>query len=506
MSVTVNIVYAVWIPLAVVLFWTLGPRRAALIVLFAGFLLLPRDLYVPFHFGPFWVDKRTVTGIGLLAGILITDPRTLLRFRPKLIDLPMIAFVILPVASLAANGFADSPVTFDIVFRNFAEWSIPYLVGRLYFADRDGPRRIAVAVVIAGLCSIPIFVFEMVMGPRWYLSGLIYGIVPNEGMIYRMGGWRPEGFMTSALEVPTWLALSATMGVWLRLRRAWQLWKMPASSPPIVLSIATIACRGIYGYANLAIGTLLAGISHLIRPPIALIVLAAIPPIYVTTRVSGIWDGKSLVSLAARAGRPDTVAFRIMAEDSYVKKVVDHGAVFGFGGSESGIFDFWSQRHLTADGWWLHHFRMGGVVGLVAFFLAIFLVPAGLGLTLPIGRSGGATPGAMARGLSMFLILHSLDSLHNMNFLMPTPLMGGSLVGLFLVRRSCGIDIDPNAQQPRHKTAKPIAPLVITAVILVIIEILGRQPKAAMEPLPPSSKVALPPAASPVIGKSNKSG
>ena len=87
-------------------------------------------------------------------------------------------------------------------------------------------------------------------------------------------------------------------------------------------------------------------------------VLALFPPAYIGVRISGAWDGRPLVDLAD--GKAESVAYRLRAEGSYVKKVVDHDAWFGFGGTNSEIYDLFSQGHLWPDGWWIHQFRRGG--------------------------------------------------------------------------------------------------------------------------------------------------
>jgi len=489
MSWTIPAAFVAWFPATMILFRAIGPRRASLISLLAGFLLLPRELYPLIHLGPFTVNKRVVSGLALLAGVVVSDPRALLRARPGWLDAPMIAFVLLPLASLAANGLADPWVAIDQVVGNFAEWSLPYLVGRLYFADREGPRRIAVGVAVAAMASLPPFAFEMVMGPRWYLAGLVYGIAPHENMVVRLGGWRPEGFLTNGIEVSAWLSLSAVLAAWIWLRRARLPRGLPAWGPAFALSIAAIASRSVYGYANLAVGMGSVAIAHFFRTRLALIALAIVPPAYVAARISGAWDGAGLVRLASMTGRPDTVAYRLHAENSYLQKVASHGIVLGFGGSESGIYEYWARAHLWPDGWWIHRLRSGGVVGLATFWLAAFLIPAGLGIALPAGKRGGASPGAMARGLSLFLLLHALDSLHNMDLLGPSPLIGGSLVGLFMIRRSARPDVEDEASPASGIRSGISAALAATVLVLAVVEMIGR---SALPPISPSIRVPLP--------------
>jgi hypothetical protein len=473
-------VFGAWLPVVAILFRVVGPRRASLIAVFAAFLFLPRDMYPPSKlFGIFSINKRSVSGAALLLGLLVSDPKALIRGRPRLVDLPMIAFVLLPLASMVANRFEAYLISIDGVWSNFSEWAMPYLVGRLYFGDRTGPRDLMVAVVVGGIISIPICLFEMVMGPNYYLLGLVYGIKPHLNMVDRLGGWRPEGFMTNGIEMASWLALSATMAAWLWFRKGWNPGRFPSWSPALALSVVTVACRGVYGYLDLALGLVLTSLSHLLKTRYLIVALALVPTTYIAVRVSGAWDGSELTELAGRAGKAGTVGYRLRAEDSYIKKVFDHGPIFGFGGVESGIFDWFSQGHLWADGWWIHQFRSGGLVGLTAFVLAIFVVPAALGLATPAGRSGRASPGALAWGLALFIILHFVDSLQNMAFLTPTPLIGGTLVALFLARKTCRPQIatiarepDPSSTEAQPQSARPVE-MSVRRYLLTVALVVG---------------------------------
>jgi hypothetical protein len=398
--------------------------------------------------------------------------------------------VLLPLVSLAANGFEGTVDTLKIVWTNFAGWSLPYLAGRLYYGDREGPARLIKAIVIAGLASLPIFAFEMVMGPRFYVANLVYGISPYGYMVSRLGGWRPEGFQASGLEVATWLALSATMAAWSWLKRGWPFKASIVWVPPTILMIATIASRGVYGYANYALGLMVAVLTQLTKSRAFLIALAIVPLVYIGSRITGVWDGKSLVDLVQFTGRADTISYRFRAEDAYIKKVLDHNVVLGFGGRDSAIFDWFAQNHLWPDGWWIHQLRGGGLVGLSAALLALFLFPTGLALALPADRSGRASPSALAWGLALFLILHMIDSLQNMNYLTASPLIGGSLVSLFLGRRSSRLDV-PTVTPSAVKAGVSLrAPLLVTISVLVVIEILGSLPRKATVdvPSPPGLK------------------
>ena len=445
-----------WVAIVPVLFRAFGPRRAVLLAVFGGFLFLPYVYNeglslvpdallasiskVKLHgHGMITVSKKTVTGFGILLGILIFDRQTLRRFRPHWLDLGMLAFVVLPLASLIANRYEGWDSSINQVWDRFTSWLVLYLAGRLYFGHGEGVRRISAAVVFGGLIYIPFCLYEGSVGPHRYLSHLIYNKPLALTQVFRLGGNRPEVFLWYGGELAAWMALSAVTAFWLLFcGDSWWPWRkhVPTWAPVVALVLTSIYCRGVYGYVVLALGLGTAGLMQLLKSPLPLALLLLIAPIYAAARVSQQWDGHQLIDLAAKAGRPGTVSYRLNAEEQYIAKVKGHNEVWGFGGIDSGIFDFFSQNHLFPDGWWIHILRDGGLVGLTAFLLALFLVPAFVAVFGLPSRTIRGSPISSAWALSLFIALHQTDSLHNRYFIVPTGLMGGALVGLVLLGRA----------------------------------------------------------------------
>jgi hypothetical protein len=352
----------------------------------------------------------------------------------------MAAFVISPLLSTAGHRFLQARASADQAWQNLTIWAVPYLIGRLYFSDDDGPRRLSIAVVAAGLLTIPICAFEAVLGPKWYLNALIYGIPPHEQVAQRLGGWRPEGFLNSGLELATWMALTTVLACWLWLCRAnWRPWRLPAWSPALALGLTTAACRGLYGYAILLIGVPAAVLTRMLGTRAILVALLLIPPAYLGLRISGKWQGRELRELARHAGKESTVAIRMDAEARRVGEVFDHDPILGFGGR---YYDAWS------DAWWAMVLRQGGLVGLIAYLTAFLLVPAGLAvLRLPL-QGGWRPTDPPAWGLAFFVILHAIDALHNTSVFPPATLLGGALVGASLGRRALFVPPTARSGQP----------------------------------------------------------
>jgi hypothetical protein len=426
--ITVPLALMAWIPLVCILSWTQGMRRAVIVGVLGAFLVLPK---VVLHFGPesiLPVDKRTVSGVALLLGVLISDPQAFSRLRLSWLDGPMLLYLAHPLTGLVFDSRVASLDAIDLLIQRGLGWGVPYLMGRLYFGDPEGSRDVAISMVWAGLAYLPLCMYEEVVGPRGYVAGFSYGIHPELGMVDRLGGWRPEGFLNNGLELATWMALTAVMAVWLVAGANWRPGRVPGWVLALALVLTSISCRGVYGYLILAAGLLAIVLTQSLRGRWPLLVLTLIPLGYAALRLSGVWDAQGLVELASRiVGRPGTVAFRLAAEDTLMGHVLRRAPLWGFGTyvwhADPGMLSHWP------DGWWLHHLWMGGLVGLIIHSAALYLVPAGAALVSPSGRPTRAQAASPSWGLALFLLLYFLDGLHNTAHLTPAAWAGGSVIG-----------------------------------------------------------------------------
>jgi hypothetical protein len=417
------------IPVNAVLFRILGPRRAALIAIIGGYVVLPSVfLDQPF---PGWIGfgKPNAIAAGLVLGIICFDRAALWRARPRWHDLPMLAFVLYPLTGFFNDGRLAPWDVADMIYHRATGWLVPYATGRLYFGDDEGTRQIGLGIVLGALLLVPVCAFETIMGPSWYLNGLIYGIPYHEAMVARLGGWRPEGFFGNGLELATWMALGGVMAFWLAIGRSWPSRWGPSWLPTLVLVLTAAACRGIYGYLSLGLGLIAAASTRTLRTRWVLVALALIAPVYLTLRLSGTWSARTLPELAGFTGRAGTLEWRIEAEDVVMRPVLARHPALGFG------VHLWhaSVVHETIthwpDGAWLSTLWEVGLVGLALSLAALHLFPSGLALARPPGRPSALGASAPAWGLVLFSILHMTDSLHNASRLLPTALIAGALVG-----------------------------------------------------------------------------
>jgi hypothetical protein len=452
----IQLVLIGWIPIVALLFRVLGPRRAILVAVLGGHVFLPDlkfDLPSPLSF-PF--GKPDSIGAGLALGLLLFETRTLLRARPRWFDLPMLAVVMCPLIGIVTGGPVVYRDVADIFVERVLGWLLPYVAARLYFSDEEGVARIAVGIVVSTLALVPVGVYEAVMGPHWYVMGLIFDATYAAGSVGRLGGWRPEGFFNNGIYFATCMALGAVTAFWLWIGRGWRPRWGPSWWPTLVLVLATVGCRGVYGYITLALGLIAAVLTQTLRTRIILVAIALITPTYITVRVTGLWDARKLVALAELAGRMGTVNYRLMVEDDVMAAVFHKNPAFGFGNRYWHAQDVGVTMIRGADAWWVYRIWEGGLVDVTLGLLALYLVPGFLALTRVRGRPSRQDARSPTWGLVLFLFLHMTDGAQNHSPANPVVLIAGALVGLSLVR-SPSRPIDRQFTNSRRDASRPSA-------------------------------------------------
>src|SRR3954465_3761745 len=123
---------AVWIPTVLVLFAVLPSRRAVIVSFLAAWLFLPMATYQL----PFLPDysKMSATCAGIFIATVIFDVKRVVRFKPSLIDVPIVIFCVVPLISSLLNGLGAWDGV-SAVISQVITWGMPYLIGRLYFTD-----------------------------------------------------------------------------------------------------------------------------------------------------------------------------------------------------------------------------------------------------------------------------------------------------------------------------------------------------------------------------------
>ncbi|MFG0313939.1 MAG: O-antigen ligase domain-containing protein, partial [Phycisphaerales bacterium] len=228
-------------PLAMVVLAMIIPvRRVVLVSILGGNLFLPATGIALSGLPNY--TKLLAAGLGALIPAFLFAFSDLIKFRPKLLDLFFIGFLVAPGISSILNGLGPYDAVTTVANR-FLEWGVPYWIGRTLFIDLPALRDVCVAVVVSALAYAPLCIYEMVMSPQ--LSMKIYGFRPSAfSMTYRMGGWRPMVFMQHGLALGAWMAAAALVAwvLW-RSRAIRAIWGIPISWIAIFLILVTIGLR-----------------------------------------------------------------------------------------------------------------------------------------------------------------------------------------------------------------------------------------------------------------------
>jgi hypothetical protein len=229
MEAVVPFVLAAWVGLTTGLFWKRPGRDAALLALFGGWALLPTGVYPaavcadPVGSGgsmhalavptSLVINKALAIGLGCLVGVVLFDWPAVQRLRPTRLDAPILAWCLTPMASTVANRL---PIAGGLAQTRYLvlAWGVPYALGRIYLGSPEALRRMGLALVLAGIVSVPLGVLEFVAGPFLYSSA--YGRHPylKEGA-ERLAGHRPLLFLEHGNQLGVWIAVSTVAAAWL---------------------------------------------------------------------------------------------------------------------------------------------------------------------------------------------------------------------------------------------------------------------------------------------------
>lgn len=410
-TIAVPIALIGWVPLALVLFALLPPRRALLATYIGGWLFLPLAGYEIKGLPDY--DKVTATNLAALLGVLAFNTGAVLRFRPRWIDLPMAVFCLCPIASSLSNelGLYDG---LSAAFRQTVTWGIPYFFGRIYFQDFGALKDLAAGIVIGGLVYVPFCLWEIRMSPQ--LHRMIYGFATGAWFEKeRLGGYRPTVFMQTGLAVGMWMAAAGLVAAALAMSRSVRHMRgVPTSWLAVGLVGITVLCKSLGAISLMLVG--LAAVVWAVWRGARwhLLALAATVPLYIVGRMSETIESASLIGIAERVFSEDRVtslAARFRQEEMLGRKAFEK-PLWGWGGwRRAMVVDEDGRQALRGwDSLWIITFGERGLTGLISIF-AVLLAPMVL-LVLRSGRLGGGDRGVVA-GLAVVVVLWAIDNLFN---------------------------------------------------------------------------------------------
>lgn len=429
----VAIVLIGWFPVVCSLFALLPARRAVIVGFLVAWMFLPITEF-EIRFFPEY-NKMSATCLGVFFATLIFDSNRLLQFRPKWVDLAVVALCIAPFMSSMANGLGP----YDGLSESFGQivmWGLPYFIGRIYFNSLQGLRELAVGIFIGGLVYVPLCLFEHRMSPQ--LHRMVYGYYQHSiSQQYRWDGWRPMVFMEHGLMVAMWMVTASLIGIWLWYSgRMKSLFSIPMFILVPVLVGATILTKSS-GAMLLFLGALVVLFSaRLIRSYAPLYAMAVIPVVYILLRAPGIWQGYEIVEWTrdwfgpARAISMET---RIINENQLSAKAMQQ-PLFGWGGwGRNRVHDEQGRDISITDGQWVITLGVQGIFGLSALLGTILLPSLLLRMKIPrplLFHPAVAPAFVMAVILGVWMIDNLPNAMRNPIYL----LMAGGLAGLDPVR------------------------------------------------------------------------
>jgi hypothetical protein len=439
-----------WVPFVLVLFAALPRRRAVIAAFLLGWLFLPVMGYDVQGLPEY--SKTFATCFGALLGLMIFDKgQALLAFRPHWIDLPMIVWCFVPIASSLSNGLG----LYDGLSQSLDKliiWGFPYLIARVTFTNVQDLKELALGIVIGGLIYAPLCLYEIRMSPQ--LHHIFYGFYQHAFVqTKRMGGWRPMVFMEHGLMVSTFMTMAAVIALWLWYSGAVR-WLFGVRMGWIVLGLLVVAvlCKSAAAMGLLFLGVVSLFAVYYLRTSWVLIGLVLLPPTYLIGRTTGVLSQPLLVNTAEMiAGQPraQSLRFRLEEEAPLYERAMQR-PMFGWGGWNRSrkTGDEGGQMQVT-DSLWIVALGQNGVVGLVAVVSSLLLVPLLAFWYLPHAQVT-RPPGAIVGVLALTCVLFMTDCLLNA-MINPIYLLGLGGCGTVLKHRLT-LRTAPTASQ----TSRPV--------------------------------------------------
>lgn len=410
MTPLATLVLYAWIPVIFYLYVRYGSQRGLILSFLIATLFLPQGIITLPALGDY--SKVTATCYGTLLASIIFDSGRLTSLRPSWVDLPMLIWCLCMIPSQITNNLSPISPTITQVFT----WGIPYLLGRAYFSNLEGVKKLAIHIFYGGLVYIPFCLYESRFSP--VLHQKVYGFSPRTDFLQsiRLGGYRPSVFMEHGLAVGMWMMAAAFVGFWLwKTKVIKKVGNFPATGFVILLMITFVLCRstGAYNYMIQGIIIILIGVRF--RTGVLLFLLILGVATYISMGATGsLYTNPYVVNFLENQGeqgdRSQSLAFRIENEEILSAKARLR-PVFGWGASGNNhVADEWGKTITITDSLWIIAFGVNGAVGLISF-TAIFLLPAwGFGWFRYPAKSWANPKVAPAASLSVVLALYMLDS------------------------------------------------------------------------------------------------
>lgn len=370
-----------WFPICFGLFLWLKPTRAVAAGVVLGLLLLPNIEY-DIHRIPNY-DKTMAISLGLILAALVFDRVRLFSIRPRWIDLPLLILCLSPILSAVANGlgmWGGLSGSVDYLIR----WGFPWILGRVYFADFKPQHQLALAIIVGALIYTPFCLLEIKVSPM--LHPIFYGVqMPGIEHASRGFLWRPNVFIEHGLKCALFLGMAAYLAyaMWASGARK-SLFGIPMIGIVGILVLVTVGASSKMALLMMGVGIVCLFVARRMRLAFPVLLLALVPPTYITLRQGVGWGGDELLAVAETVfgdARGGSLLTRLQSEDLLAPRAdekiwcgwADMGEFTGnklrTGGSAHESYT------ILVDSMWLIYLGTNGVIGVAAVFALMLMAP-----------------------------------------------------------------------------------------------------------------------------------
>ncbi|MFC5861906.1 O-antigen ligase family protein [Acidicapsa dinghuensis] len=459
-----------WIPLAALLFGRFPVRIAILANFFLGWAILPGAPYVPTTADfPYWIlgiclpstyflTKATAVGLSALAGMLLFHRRDWRRWLPARTDLPVLLWSSAPLLATHAHWSLLARGSSSAVYQLLA-WAVPWILGRIYFSDRASLILFAKSCVFAGLCYVPVCLFEWISGPQIY--HFLYGYQPYRLVgADRYFGYRPVGLLEDGNQLGIWMATASLLAISLAFYLlALKVWRIPMTWAAIVLTISTLLCQSVGSivlliclfplvllrqrlFMRVVLGAAVVGIA-------AFVVFLVVPHPSLRAIAASSTFVRHIAGIFQEIGRHSFV-WRLARDESHLAIAMQHPWL------GSGEWNWWRTGDARPWSLWLLVFGMYGLFGVMALG-SMFLLPLTRFARSP-KLKGEAISRYLFRALAAAILMSAFDALLNGDFILVYLIAMGGMAAWRHSPQSSTVPLTPESVPDPHRRQEPSSP------------------------------------------------
>ena len=435
----IDLVYLVFALAALAVFAWQQPAVAASVVFFGGWLVLPVGHFPAGSAGvdfPYWIiglalpsdmllTKAWVAPAAAMLGVLAFDRATLFRLRPVWADAPMLVWCLWPALRALGSPGTDPEGWLASLYLAGC-WGLPWLLGRLYYADVPGQRLLVKALALAGAACLPLSLIEGIGGPQTY--GWFYDDHPFRlDGAFRYIGYRPLGFFENGNQFGLWVSLCALAALWLALASGGK--RLYRGLAALTAAMA-LAAQSVGGILLLGMGLAVMWASRFVRArsllvaPLALLLVAG--AVYLSGVVPVAKIGKETAF-----GQRVVGAFRAVGRGSFTWRIGQDQKLLADATARplvgSGDWAWWRSKKTRPWGLPLLVVGQFGLIGLIAGFGALAGPAFAAAWRTPRGSAWQVQ--ALPLLLAVIVALTLLDALLNSFVFFPAILAAGGLAG-----------------------------------------------------------------------------